>query len=277
MTKFSNRIGITQTETKFQIDGMNEALKNSLWNVIVDDLHNHILRWHRVMEILYFDFFKEPIDNLPNDDQCRFLLRIRFQELEWFDVYNLVEFIIQNIGRLTDNRQGPSTLEHKVNGILERELSAYRSINLQLVPISNESEIQAIQQASTASSAIGIAGVSEHINTALKLLGKKPEPDYRNSIKESISALEGLCKVIVGEKSGGLEKALNKMTGLVDIHPALRTGLLNLYGYSSNEDGIRHPILESSNVGFAEAKFMLVACSAAVNFVIDKAREASLL
>lgn len=43
------------------------------------------------------------------------------------------------------------------------------------------------------------------------------------------------------------------------------------------EDGIRHAILEEPNVGFHEAKFMLVACSAFVNFLISKAEAASLL
>jgi hypothetical protein len=178
---------------------------------------------------------------------------------------------------MTAHHQPPGELENDINKILERELSAYRSINCQLVPISNESEIESIQLASKNSSSLGIAGVDEHLNTALRLLGKKPEPDYRNSIKESISALEGLCKVIAGEKSGGLDKALNKLSGLLPIHSALKTGFLNLYGYSSDEDGIRHPILENNSVGFAEAKFMLVACSAAINFIIDKSREAKLV
>lgn len=52
---------------------------------------------------------------------------------------------------------------------------------------------------------------------------------------------------------------------------------MKLYGYASDEDGIRHPILDSTNVGFAEAKFMLVSCSAFVNFILEKVQEAKLL
>jgi len=51
-------------------------------------------------------------------------------------------------------------------------------------------------------------GVAERIDTALALLGKKPEPDYRNSIKESISAVEAVVKLLTGEKSGGIDKAI---------------------------------------------------------------------
>jgi hypothetical protein len=64
----------------------------------------------------------------------------------------------------------------------------------------------------------------------------------------------------------------------VGLHPALEKAFLSLYGYSSDEDGIRHPILDDpSSVGFDEAKFMLVACSAFVNFLIAKAGAAGLL
>ena len=43
-----------------------------------------------------------------------------------------------------------------------------------------------------------------------------------------------------------------------------------LYGYTSDEGGIRHSLLEQSSIDEAEAKFMIVACSAFVNFCIQR-------
>ena len=189
----------------------------------------------------------------------------------------MTEFFIHNIERLTDRGLSSRDFEQQVNIILERELSAFRSINLTIVPISNETEVQSIRDASSVSSTLGIIGVSDHITAALQMLGKKPEPDFRNSIKESISAVEALYKLLTGEKTGGLDKALAKLSNSLPLHSALKAGFLNLYGYSSDENGIRHAILDMPNLGFAEAKFMLVACSAAVNFIVDKSREAKLL
>jgi hypothetical protein len=49
-----------------------------------------------------------------------------------------------------------------------------------------------------------------------------------------------------------------------------------LYGYTSNEHGLRHGLLEAdAKAGFAEAKFMIVACSAFVSFLIARAAESS--
>lgn len=49
-----------------------------------------------------------------------------------------------------------------------------------------------------------------------------------------------------------------------------------MYGYTSDEDGIRHSLLEESTLKFMDAKFMLVSCSAFINFLIDKASEAGI-
>jgi len=53
-------------------------------------------------------------------------------------------------------------------------------------------------------------------------------------------------------------------------HPALKPAFSNLYGYTSDEGGIRHALLQAESVRFEDAKFFLVLCSAFVNFVTAK-------
>ena len=50
-----------------------------------------------------------------------------------------------------------------------------------------------------------------HLNKALELYAQRSIGDYRNSIKESISAIEVYCREITGEKTLG--EALNKING----------------------------------------------------------------
>ncbi|MBI5562408.1 MAG: hypothetical protein HY894_06110 [Deltaproteobacteria bacterium] len=116
------------------------------------------------------------------------------QTADWDKVYNLIEYIVQFLrnarGIALSSRS--ESFEGSLNIILEIELSGYRLIDGQIVPITNEHEIQSIQESVASSLSHGLTGVGEHINTALRHLGK--EPDYRNSIKESISAVESICK-----------------------------------------------------------------------------------
>ena len=146
----------------------------------------------------------------------------------------------------------------------------YRAIDLSrgtLSAVTDKSEIASIEKAAAQSDVVGLQNVSTHIKTALELLGKKPQPDYRNSIKESISAVEAAAKKISGEHGGGLDAAIKELAKHVEIHKGLQAGFLSLYGYTSGTGGIRHALLEETNIGFDEAKFMLVSCSAFVNFL----------
>ncbi|MGI6085628.1 MAG: hypothetical protein ACOYIF_09305 [Acetivibrionales bacterium] len=61
-------------------------------------------------------------------------------------------------------------------------------------------------------------------------------------------------------------KKLEKL-GL-EIHPAMKTAFEKLYGYPSDASGIRHSgQLGGSDSTFEEAKFMIVACSAFINYL----------
>ncbi|HHW57999.1 MAG TPA: hypothetical protein GXX15_10125 [Clostridia bacterium] len=94
------------------------------------------------------------------------------------------------------------------------------------------------------------------------MLTDRKKPDYRNSIKESISAVESLVKLISSDKKGDLNRAIRKLEEKIYIHPALKEAFIKLYGYTSDEGGIRHAMLESNNISFEDAKYMLVSCSA---------------
>jgi hypothetical protein len=74
--------------------------------------------------------------------------------------------------------------------------------------------------------------------------------------------------------------ALAALNSQIAIHPAFRDALLKLYGYSSDEKGIRHPFLESDDatrVGMAEAVFMFGACASFITYLISRARQSGLL
>ncbi len=70
---------------------------------------------------------------------------------------------------------------------------------------------------------------------------------------------------------------MEALSAKIEMHSALKAGLDKLYGYTSDKDGIRHPILGEANVDETDARFMIVTCSAFVNFLIVKADAVGLL
>ena len=101
-------------------------------------------------------------------------------------------------------------------------------------------------------------------------------PDYRNSIKESISAVEAACRVLAGKPKAQLTDLLRKVKDTVGLHPALEKAFVSMYGYTSDEQGVRHSLLDESNLTFEDAKFMLVSCAAFVNYLRAKAARSGL-
>jgi hypothetical protein len=103
------------------------------------------------------------------------------------------------------------------------------------------------------------------------MLSDRSKPDYRNSIKEAISAVEATCRLVTGMEGATLGDALKKIP---DLHPALQKSFLALYGFTSDVGGIRHSLLDKPNLTYADAKFMLAACSAFVSYLRTNTNEA---
>lgn len=151
------------------------------------------------------------------------------------------------------------------NELFEKECVGYRFVNKKIVAISDQAEIHEIEEACHNP----YEGCRVQLQKALDFLADRENRDYKNSIKESISAVESLCQVIVGDENATLGEALKKLEDNgMSIHSALKSAFQKLYGYTSDKGGIRHAegMLES-NVTFEEAKFMLVSCSAFINYL----------
>lgn len=267
--KFSERYGYKTARETIQIDSISIELRNLLWNILKMHVWDHVntassstLRYHSEMNNfcrkVWFHYFKRPLDTLNHDwDVVRGEFRQYFFGCQWFEVYDFIEFVADNFPYT-----GYKEYVKSCNIVLEQELSAYRFVDLLITRVTDETEITAIDTA--------LGGprdpVRTHLRRALELLSDRTSPDYRNSIKESISAVESLVATALGEKG-----TLGQLVKKIGVHPALRTAFSSLYGYTSDEDGIRHAILEPENtVGFEDAKFFLVVCSAFVNFVESK-------
>jgi hypothetical protein len=281
--RFSDRIGVTKPR-QIQLVGMDADLRTALWNWLcwaldyenrARTMNSPFLYWERMAKAGVWDeVLHKAVDEIPtNGSRVLSVVKTWFADAPWHEVYNLIEYVLPLINKHIrgehDRRRNPDP-ETYLNYFLEREMSGFRAIKKRIAPITAPAEIAAIEEAATPKS--GLEGVAEHIRTALELLGKKPDPDYRNSIKESISAVESASKLLSGKSSGGIDDALKALDKQAPLPPAFKGALKQLYGYTSGKDGIRHAIVEERTVSFAEAKFMLVACSAFANFLIDSAR-----
>lgn len=187
----------------------------------------------------------------------------------WYKKLDLLEFIIQTV--LTAKKGKFAYMANKMVEFINNEFSrhnfAYRIVDNVVVEITSKEEIDGIQAALDQSQ----DNVREHLQHALQLLSNRENPDFRNSIKESISAVEAICREHTGEETLG--KALKKLEDSgVQISNMLKLSFEKLYAYTNQPDtGIRHALMDEQNAPtYAEALFMLVSCSAFVNYLRNK-------
>ncbi len=283
--RFSERIGKTQPRVNIQIDSMDTELKNGIYNVLhtyifqpvaSDNQYSDALSSTKYYELalqIWVNFFKERIDELPyNKYQFVANLKQRFSNWDYLEVYNFINFLTKDIKGDTLPFRKDAFVE-LINIILSRELSGYRVVGNQLVPITNEEEKKAIEVAIDNTCNDAYQSINIHLKEALKKISDRNAPDYRNSIKESISAVESMCQIILGEPKAELGKALKRVREKINIHPSLEQGFSKIYGYTSDSDGIRHALQNEPSVMQEDAIFMLVACSAFINYLMVKSNK----
>jgi len=279
---FSQREGFKPVKNKIQENSMDDDLRNSLWNALYKYYWSKLKpsstpeeTTRLLYEKLWIDYFKKPLDILTSTWDIFQEIKEYFFKCPWYEVYDFIEFIANNSFSFLESTN--NEFIKYCNHILERELSAYRFVGKKLVKITSECEISEIEEALNISAPL--KGVNIHLQRALDLLADRKNPDYRNSIKESISAIEAICRIITGDENATLGKALQKMEekSQIRLHPALKEAFNKLYGYTSDADGIRHSLLDETNISFEDAKFMLVSCSAFINYLIAKASKSGML
>ncbi len=287
---FSERTGHRQPRIELQKDRMSRELRTRLWNISYENLFSilsptnglgglsflGLSESQRILcTTLWRDHFKWPIDDVPPEaPDALGKIRKYFFGCDWFDVYDLLEFVVVLVSSPEDQTR---RFVEQTNRVLEEECSAWRFVGGELVPITSDEEIKEIENAMNVSSPLKT--VSNHISTALGFLSDRQNPDYRNSIKESISAVEAISKIVCDIPDATLGRALNAIEkqSQVEMHSDLKEAFKKLYSWTSDAEGIRHALMDETNLGQEDAQFMLVACSAFVNYLKVKASKAGLI
>lgn len=275
---FSERYGYIKVSDVIQDKGMTNELRNSLFNVLVEHILDNFYcedkRCLRIAESLwsyqykmhymeffnnfYMHFLKRPITQIPYElSDAWGVFQNFFESCDWHLVYSVLEWFLEDCVP-NGYKKG---LCQKLNTVLEDNGSGYRIVDEQFVPISDTNEISAVEEAIDIRDCEGTA---KHLKTALGLLA---DHDYRNSIKESISAVEAFVRYKTGKSTLG--EALSELEKSNIIIPSvLKQGFQKIYGWTCGEDGIRHAMMDGAQeVTVAEAKFMLVTCSAFINYL----------
>ena len=274
---FSERYGYKPPKP-LQFERMDDDLKMAIHNVLVLFEKSNLNK--NDISSLYLNiwsfFYMQDINIVYNNnsDYIRHLCDNKYKTLSWNKVYDFLEFYLSTIEqKLSVPPDDKIIIEFTktLNAVFEKFNSAYRFVNNKIIPITNQQEIAAIEEAATT----GIKEIDYHLKRAIHIFSNKENKDYVNTVKEAISAVEATVNFINGTEGTTLGDGLDKLKEKKSIHPALCDAFKKIYGYTSDKkSGIRHCIFDETDCipDFTDAKYMLVVCSAFINYLLSKAK-----
>ena len=222
-----------------------EAWRNILYR-------KHVVRDHRMA-----DEFRN------NAEERSKALKAIFNDGDYVAVLGLVEWLLCQQERPIRARQ--------VQHTFETCRAAYRLLDDErtIVPITSLEERATLNRAFADLATSEFDGARAHLRAAVQLLTEGSPSD---SVRESIHAVESVARTLAGTNS--LSGALQKLKSKRIVHPALERAFNSLYGFTSDEKGIRQALLDdgTANVDETDAVFMIGACASFVSYLIGRTR-----
>ena len=280
---FSQAAGIDPLPQPAALGELSWQARVSLWNITSQSLtvsatipdifgsRQIVSPWATLLYHYHTSHLHEPADEFVDDlEACASEIKKLFLHGAYNHVFDFLQVVLRH----------PST-PHKfcdsVASVLKDCMCAYTVIEdgPTIVPISLPEQRKSIQDAFRVLKPDLFKGARSHLCKSAECINNG---DLAGSVRESIHAVESVARRLNADAEKSLKPALDALSQKAPLHHAFKRGIENLYGYTSDEDGIRHALLgEQEKVDIDDAVFMFGACTSFTAYLVNKARTAGLL
>ncbi len=289
---FSQRHDYAPLPKPMQHEELSDALRREIWNEtrkLLLSLSSYNPMRHpyftkneaRFIERVLGKLWQKPEDEIDTHYETVWQY---FKELILKNDFNVVLDLIEYIANDSEygaafDSNGAAFADHIRESFEKCAAAYYLDMSrhpYQFIPCSNQAQGKATREAIETISAGGMEGAAEHLRQAAAHINAG---QFAASVGNSIHAVESVARQIDPNdpKSKTLGPALNALekAGLIK-HPALKEAFSKLYGYTSDEQGIRHALLDkdSPDVELDEAMFMFGACASFAAYLVNKHQKA---
>lgn len=275
---FSQREGKAPLPEPMRLEHVPQRFRQLMWQVIDREIesNNYVVQSNSrvnlrsIMHSYKFNILGEFHDDIEDDPEApAYFFKEVISEEPYHTVLTLIEFTLRH-------ECCPENLRKSLVDVFDEVPVAYfvKKVTgcFTIMPRMSKESGEATQQAIQVIQDAGMRGALTHLRQAVGQINVR---QFAKSIADSIHAVESVARQI-DPKSQTLRPALNSLekAGLIK-HPALKEAFSKLYGYTSDEQGIRHALLnqDSADVGVDEAVFMFGACASFAAYLVNKHRQ----
>ena len=280
-TTFSQAQGYEPIPGPLALGELSDEARVKLWNVLVlvpkgpfsvssvRYVRDISPAWRSIFRTLHNDFLVRPMDEFPQGHQNASLFIATYKvailhNLSLNKIFDLFQMIMQH-------PDCPHDFTLRVSEVFKGCRLAYvvdMAQPVTILPAVTAQEGEAIIGAINELRQAGLSGAAAHLKEAGKQIN---EGIWPGAVRESIHAVESVARLLAPD-ANTLGPALAALERGGRLHTALRGAFDKLYGYTSDEEGIRHPLIDEaeSPVGQDEAVFMLGACASFASYLWRK-------
>ena len=246
------------------------------WEVVLRDKHYYhdnrsLDKWKNqiqtpLQQMRYTHRGEEPLDELNSGfKHIAGELKRSLETLPFNKVFDMIQYILQH-------PKCPSEVITSIKQEFADSRLAY-TIDTEtppiIIPAATEEEGNAIVCSLHTLRQGGLDASVTHLRAASQCINQR---DWAGSVRESIHAVESVARQISPKGTQSLRTALACMERQGSLHPCLKEAFTKLYEYTSDEQGIRHALLDrdDADVGMDEAVFMLGACASFASYLSSK-------
>ena len=275
---FSQMHGYEEIPGPLRLEDLPREARTGIWNLFFEHIRGSTTTggldvldggpwikdpWREILEAKHRRLDHAPLDEWnPEYSRVRRDLREDIEKQPFNRVFDLIEFVLRR-------SECPRAFVRQMKTTFAESRLAYTidigpppTIMPAVTPEEGHVVVQALRQLGEA----GLDGSATHLRDAS---GCIRGGDWAGAVRESIHAVESVARQLDAAASRTLGPALASLDKRGRLHPALKKAFSELYGYTSDEQGIRHSRLDQtkSQVGQDEAVFMLGACASFASYL----------
>lgn len=270
---FSQEAGLEPLPQQLKLGEISGDFRNELWFIVHESLRKDVregyerlyitLEWQELTKKIFAIFLKEDISGYKNSFVFwEKILKHYCISVEYNKLFDLLIFCARKSDKFA------KLFEGEVAPLFEAHCLAYRVFGTRIVPVSTKEEADSLKEnLKTIDSSI-YDGAKRHFANATDSLNRN---DYNSCVRESVHAIESMVRIHLNDSEVTLGKALSVLESQVKLHPALKKAFASLYGWSSDEKGIRHSLIgDEDSIDLDLAIFCLGSCASFASYLAKK-------
>lgn len=266
---FSKRYGLRPTPQGLMYEDVPERARVGLYHIVKQFFEKgySYLGLYRVLCIALRIPVNRKVEVSSSQD---FRASLEIEQLivscQWWQFYDICEILWEGLKSKDDK----NNLSEEIDTLFREEHLGFELRDGKVEKIGSGFIDARIEEARYLLKEPEFKGADKHFEKAMKALNARPNPDVENCVKDAVSAIESVGRIIVNDEKALLSDIIKEMAKNKTIPKPLDEAIQKIYAYRGDQPGVAHGLVGTSKVTIDEAEFVLAMSAAIIIYLVKK-------